>query len=629
LFVVILVRETMERDEIIVDSFAGGGGASLGIAWATGHAPDIAINHDRQAIEMHAANHPDTVHVLEDVWKADLRKLTDGKPVSLLWASPDCKHFSRAKGGKPVEKRIRSLAWIVCKWAKEVQPRVIALENVREFADWGPLVPRLVCRECGWKGTEGQAKLLRVRRRCPDCDSLKMTETEDLVPDPSRKGLTFRRFVGRLKTLGYVVEWRNMDAADYGAPTHRRRLFLVARRDGHPIRWPQPTHGNGLRPYRTAADCIDWSIECPSIFGRKRPLAEKTMRRIALGIQRYVLNAANPFIVQLAHGESGRWGSGSNAIDLPLGTIHAGGGNHAIVDPVLLKADSEIGTPFIAQTSHTGTTGRGAYVWGTDEPVRTISQRGEFSVVTPVLSKFHGSKSSGDSRCKQLELPFNTLDTQPRFALLTPHLVTVGHGERPGQDARANSIEKPIGTVTSKGHHALVSAFLAKHFGGMVGVEVETPLPTTTTKGCQTQLVAANLIHMNHGGKQWSELSEPMRTVMSGGTHAALVYSFLTRFFGNSIGQPVDEPAPTANGCNKTGLVTVVIDGELYVIVDIGMRMLTPRELARAQGFPDTYCLTGTKTSQVARIGNSVCPPIAEAIVRANCLSEVLEETAR
>ncbi len=371
-------------------------------------APNIAINHDRNAIAMHEANHPDTLHVLEDVWKTDLASLTNGRPVGLLWLSPDCKHFSRAKGGKPVEKQIRSLAWIACKSAAEVSPRIITLENVREFSDWGPLIPRLVCSECGWKGTLGQARLVRVRSRCPGCDSLRLKKTDDLVPDPDRKGLTFRRFVGRLKSLGYDVQWRNLDAAEYGAPTHRKRLFLVARRDGQPICWPEPTHGKGLRPFRTAAECIDWSIECPSIFDRKKPLAEKTLRRIALGIQRYVLTTARPFVVQ---------------------------------------------------TSHTGTTGRGAYCWSSDEPVRTLSQRSEFGIVTPVLSKFHGAKSAKDSRCKQLELPFNTLDTQPRFAVVAPHLVAVGHGERPGQDARAVTLEKPLGTITSKRHHALVSAF--------------------------------------------------------------------------------------------------------------------------------------------------------------------------
>lgn len=599
----------MGNSDLIIDSFAGGGGASLGIAWAMGgRGPDIAINHDAEALAMHEANHPSTLHVREDVWRTDLRRLTKGRNVELLWASPDCKHFSRAKGGKPVEKSIRSLAWIVCKWADQVRPRMIALENVREFADWGPLVPRWVCK-CGWKGTEGQAVLARTRRRCPSCDSLRLRVTDELVPCPKRKGLTFRRFVGRLKNLGYSVEWRNLDAADYGAPTHRRRLFLVARCDGQPIEWPEPTHGKGRRPYRTAAECIDWSIPCPSIFERKRPLAEKTMRRIALGIKRYVLDASEPFIVQLAHGEgkAGRWGSGSNSVNDPLGTVHSGGNNHAVVSPVLSKfhgaksaGDSRckqlhlpfntldtqprfaLLAPIVAQTSHTGTTGRGNYAWSPEEPVRTLSQSNE-------------------------------------FALIAPTLVTVGHGERAGQEARALDPQKPIGTTTSKGHHALVAAYLAKHFGGMVGVEADTPLPTTTERGTQNQLVAANLIHMNHGDKQWSSVDDPMRTLTSG-KHAALVYSFLTRFFGSSVGQELEYPAPTGTGMNKTGIVTVTIAGETYVIVDIGMRMLSPRELARAQGFPDTYILTGTKTSQVARIGNSVCPQVAAAIVKANCL---------
>ena len=406
----------MNDDELIVDSFAGGGGASLGIAWALGRAPDIAINHDPSAIEMHAANHPSTEHVLEDVWRADLRKLVGGRKVGLLWLSPDCKHFSRAKGAKPVEKKIRSLAWIACKWASEIGPRVIALENVREFADWGPIVPRLVCRSCDWKGTACQAILMRKNYKCPCCDSKRLTVTEELVPCPARKGATFKRFVGRLRKLGYQVEWRNLDAADYGAPTHRKRLFLIARNDGEPITWPEPTHCNPsklddaplfgqLQPYRTAAECIDWSIECPSIFTRKKPLADKTMRRIALGVKRYVIDASE---------------------------------------------------------------------------------------------------------------------------------------------------------------------------------------------------------------QQWSSVDEPARTV-----------SFLVKYFGTAIGASLHEPAPTTTSKDRFGLVTVQVNGEPYVIVDIGMRMLTPRELARAQGFPDTYLLTGTKTSQVARIGNSVCPHVASAIVRANCVEGV------
>jgi DNA (cytosine-5)-methyltransferase 1 len=550
----------MNDDELIVDSFAGGGGASLGIAWALGRAPDIAINHDPSAIEMHAANHPSTEHVLEDVWRADLRKLVGGRKVGLLWLSPDCKHFSRAKGAKPVEKKIRSLAWIACKWASEIGPRVIALENVREFADWGPIVPRLVCKDCDWKGTSGQAILMRKNYKCPCCDSKRLKKTDELVPCPDRKGATFKRFVGRLRNLGYHVEWRNLDAADYGAPTHRKRLFLIARNDGEPITWPDPTHCSPgkldamplfdqLKPYRTAAECIDWSIECPSIFTRKNPLADKTMRRIALGIKRYVLDSSEPFIVQ---------------------------------------------------TSHAGTTGR----------------------VAPVLSRYNGSKTDTDDRCQQLESPFTTLDTQPRFALLSPTLVSITHnGERKPIDPN-----EPLPTITTahRGEIGLVSAFIAKHFGGMVGVEVDTPLPTTTGKGCQNQLVAANLVHLNHGTKQWSGVDEPTRTITSSGTHAALVYSFLVKYFGTAIGASLHEPAPTTTSKDRFGLVTVQVNGEPYVIIDIGMRMLTPRELARAQGFPDTYLLTGTKTSQVARIGNSVCPHVAAAIVRANCVEGVI-----
>jgi DNA (cytosine-5)-methyltransferase 1 len=642
------------NNELIIDSFAGGGGASLGIAWALGRCPDIAINHDESAIAMHAANHPSTEHVLEDVWKADLRSLVGDRDVGLLWASPDCKHFSRAKGGKPVEKRIRSLAWIVCRWADQVRPRMIALENVREFADWGPLVPRWTCSSCGWKGTEGQTVLARTRRKCPSCESRKLVITEELVPCPKRKGLTFKRFVGRLRNLGYDVQWRNLDAADYGAPTHRKRLFLIARCDGQPIVWPEPTHAspekidamplfNRLEPYRTAAECIDWSIECPSIFERSKPLADKTMRRIALGIKRYVIDNPQPFIVQ---------------------------------------------------TSHTGTTGRGSYVWSTDEPTRTISQSNEFAVVSPIVSRYNGSKTDTDDRCQQFELPISTLDTQPRFAVVSPTLVSIthdgdrkpidpnaplptvttahrgemglaaatlvrqfgksdavdvgapmptttaggggktgllaatlvqsGYGERDGQSPRVLDIEQPHGTVVADGvKSALVSAFVAKHFGGMVGVEADSPLPTTTMRGTQNQLVAANLVHLNHGAKQWSGCDEPARTVTTG-NHAALVYSFMVKYFGTAIGTDLSDPMPTSTGKDRFGLVTVLINGEPYVIVDIGMRMLTPRELARAQGFPDTYQLTGTKTSQVARIGNSVCPQVAAAIVSANCTAETL-----
>ena len=644
----------MMHDELIVDSFAGGGGASLGIAWAIGRAPDVAINHDPSALAMHEANHPSTRHVCEDVWHANLRELVDGQDVGLLWASPDCKHFSRAKGSVPVNKSIRSLAWVVVRWASQVRPRVIMLENVREFADWGPLVPRWECR-CGWLGTEGQAKLVRKRRRCPRCESLRLRITPDLVPDPRKLGTTFRLFVNRLRGMGYRVEWRHLDAADFGAPTHRRRLFLIARCDGASIVWPEPTHGDPakldahplfdswtpkVKPWRTAAECIDWSIPCPSIFDRKRPLAEKTMRRIAMGIKRYVLDAAEPFIV----GVGGRASqSPATGADDPLGTVTA-------------KNDRALVTPVLVSTNHGDSGGRRSYPL--DEPTRTVqaSARGSEALVAPILTKYHHAKA-GESRCRPVDEPVNTLDTQNRFGLVAATLAQTGYGERDGQAPRAIDIDKPLGTVVAGGaKHALVAAFMAKHFGGMVGVPIDTPLPTTTTIATQNNPVAVNLVRMNHGDKQWNDVREPLVTVTSQGNkngvvatnlirfnhddagvpideplptitqtnHAALVYSFLVRYFGTAIGQHVMEPLFTITGKDRFGLVTVLIAGEVYYIADIGMRMLTPRELARAQGFPDTYELSGTKTSQVAKIGNSVCPPVVKALVESNYVMEVV-----
>lgn len=491
--------------EIIIDSFAGGGGASLGMSRGVGQSPDVAINHDAAAIAMHAANHPETRHVAKDIRKVRTSEVTQGRSVGLYWASPDCKHFSRAKGGKPVDKKIRGLAWEVIRWAVEQRPRVIILENVREFEDWGPLIQKLV-------GGKGQV--------LDDGSPV-------LIPDPTRKGHSFKRWAGRLRGLGYDVQWRVLNAADYGAPTHRRRLFLIARCDGLPIVWPEPTHGDpkkigqrtlfgpALQPWRTAASCIDWTIPCPSIFDRKKDLEENTLRRIAMGIKRYVLENPKPFIVQVNHagpefrGQELAHGKGPDGStfndgraklpDEPLGTIHAGGNNHA---------------------------------------------------------------------------------------LLAATMVQTGYTEREGQAPRCLDLNKPLGTVVDGQKHAAVTAFLAKHFGGprqTAGQGVDEPLRTQTT-----------------------------------GNHAALVYAFLTKYFGTAIGANLIEPAPTATGKDRFGLVTVHVNGEPYVIVDIGMRMLSPRELARAQGFPDSYVLTGSKSSQVARIGNSVCPCLAEALSRAN-----------
>ena len=476
----------MPKRELIIDSFAGGGGASLGIKLALGRCPDVAINHDEAAIAMHAANHPETLHYTEDVWKLSPRGVTKGKPVGLLWASPDCRHFSRAKGGKPVSKQVRSLAWVVVKWAAEVKPRVIILENVREFADWGPLV--------------------------------------NGMPDKSRKGLTFKRWVGRLRNLGYHIEWRNLDAADFGVPTHRKRLFLVARRDGKPIEWPSPTHAKmggvslfgRVEPWRPAADCIDWSISCPSIFERKRPLADKTLRRIAMAVQRYVLENPTPFIV----GVGGRAGqSPAVFIDDPIGTCTT-------------KADKAVCIPRLLHLTHSGD--RPSH--GLGEPLPTI---------------------------------------------------------------RVPGLGKPLGAVVSDGKHALAAACLAR---------------------------------FNHGDKQWNSVAEPLGTVTSQGNKFGLVYAFLVKYFGTAIGSELSQPMHTVTAKHRFGLVTVEVASGRYenaiglhiagygdfVLADIGLRMLTPRELARAQGFPEEYILTGSKSSQVARIGNSVCPVMAQKMVEAN-----------
>jgi DNA (cytosine-5)-methyltransferase 1 len=441
-------------DEIIVDNFAGGGGASTGIELALGRRVTVAINHDPEAIAMHTANHPETEHYCESVWDVDPRTVKPGRPIGLLWLSPDCKHFSKAKGGKPVEKKIRGLAWVALRWASLRQPRVIMLENVEEFITWGP-----IC--------------------------------SDGRPCPKRKGREFGAFKNALHRHGYHVEWRELRACDYGAPTIRKRLFLIARRDGMPIVWPEPTHGPGLKPYRTAADCIDWTIPTPSIFERSKPLADATCRRIAKGIMRYVVNAAEPFIIPLTHHGPARF----YGVDKPLPTI-------------------------------------------------TAAHRGEMALVAPVITE-HANASN----------------------------------------PRSWKAEEPLRTICAQvkgGHHALVTAFLAKHYGGVVGSSLEQPIGTVT--GVYRLAEVSNMIKLR-GQNVGQPADEPLHTISAQGTHFAEVRAFL---------------------------------------------VAAPRELFRAQGFLDDYIigdrpeqgLSLTKTAQVRMCGNSVCPPVAAALVSAN-LSEM------
>ncbi len=513
-------------DLFVVDLFAGGGGASEGIRRALGRCPDVAVNHDPAAIEMHEANHPSTRHYCESVFAVDPVEACRGRRPDLLWASPDCTHHSRAKGGKPRDNARRGLAWVVVDWAERVRPRVICLENVPEFEEWGPL------------DEEGQ-------------------------PRTDRKGETFRQFVGRLESVGYRVEWRTLRADHYGTPTIRKRLFLVAHCDGLPVVWPAASHGAGLLPVRTAAGCIDWSIPCPTIFGRKRPLAEKTLARIADGIRRYVLESPSPFIVTNTSGNP------PAPISSPLKTVTTGN-HHYLVDPV------------IVQTGH---------------------------------------QSSGmGSKVRPAGVPLSTVVTKAEHLLVAPTLAHMGNSEREGQRPRSLDPRAPLPTVTAKGsNQALVSAFLAKHYSGVVGQGLDAPAGTVTTRDHHA-LVSAHLTTF-YGTSTGRALDQPAPTVTAQayGGHAGLVAAFLAKFYGTG-GQHSDagDPMHTVTTKHRMALVTVQVDGETYVLVDIGMRMLQPRELARAQGFDDSYILTGTKTEQVARIGNSVPPPVVEAIVRAN-----------
>lgn len=501
---------------------------------ALGKDPDVAINHDRVAIAMHEANHSGTRHLRQDVWDVPPRWATRRYPVGLLWASPDCKHFSKAKGSAPKRDReIRSLAWVVEKWARDVKPRVIILENVEEFLTWGPL--------------DSSGAII-----------------------PSQKGSTYRAFIRRLCRLGYEVERRNLRACDYGAPTIRKRLFIIARCDGEPIVWPRPTHGPGLKPYRTAAEIIDWSIPCPSIFERKRPLVDNTLRRIAEGIRRYVVEAAEPFIVTCNH-SGGFRGQG---LSIPFRTVTASRDAHGIVVPKL--------SPFL--TEHANASGQRNF--SADEPLRT--------------------------QCANVK--------GGHFAVVVPH-ISRQFGQGVGQ-----SVGDPIGTITAggMGKTALVSAFLAKHYTGVVGHEVDKPTGSITTVDHHS-LVTSHLIKMRGTCKDGQAVADPAPTITASGNHVGEVRAFLMKYYGKGGGQSVSEPSATVTTKERFGIVTVMVKGEPYIITDIGMRMLSPRELFRAQGFSDDYQIDIkidgkriTKTDQVRCCGNSVCPPIAQALVAAN-----------
>jgi DNA (cytosine-5)-methyltransferase 1 len=558
--------------ELIIDNFAGGGGASTGIEMALGRSPDLAINHDREAIAMHEANHPGARHLCEDVFSVDPMEATGGRPVGLAWFSPDCKHFSKAKGGKPKSKKIRGLAWVAVRWAATVRPRVIILENVEEFQTWGPLL-------------------------------------SDGSPCPKRKGKTFRSFVRRLEEIGYQVERRELRACDYGTPTIRKRLFLIARCDGLPIVWPEPTHGSPthqevkdglLLPWRTAAECIDFTIPCPSIFERKRPLAEATLRRIARGIRKYVIDSADPFIVEY-HSAKRPGDDRCRSLGDPLATQ---------------TTENRFGLamPFVAPLTHQGSD----RIESLNEPAKTITgaHRGERALITPFLTEH--ANGSGQRNFSAGE-PLRTQCAEVKgghFGLVSAFLAKHFTG------VVGSPLSDPVHTVTATDHNALVSAHLIRHFGESTGSPLNDPAPTVVAGGLgKTGLVASHLSKL-YGTTTGQDQREPMHTVTSGGNHIAEVRAFLTKYYGEG-GQDQDCRAPMHTVPTKDRFAIVTVEGVDYAISDIGMRMLAPRELYSAQGFPADYIISPekfplTKTAQVRMCGNSVCPPMAAAIVAAN-----------
>lgn len=556
--------------KLVIDLFAGGGGASTGIEQAIGRHVDIAINHDPDAIGMHEANHPQTRHYRADVWEICPRQATDGQAVGLLHASPDCTHHSQALGGQPRSKEIRSLAWVVHRWAGIAQPDVITLENVEQMLQWSPLIAKR-CPETGRVITLDKIKDAKGKAtyRVADPGERVPRHNQFLVPDKKRLGHNWNHFIQGLRDMGYQVQWRVICNADLGCHSTRTRLYLVARRDGLPIVWPEKTHAKKpvgqLKPHKPAADCIDWSIPGTSIFGRKKDLAEATMRRIAHGMQKYVLGSKEPFIVE---------------------------GAARAFTPVTHTRDIS---------------------YSVQDPMRTIT-----------------TAKGGET------------------ALMSAYLVQAGHGEGKGETKRrshgTNDITGPIGTVTaSGGGQSLATAFMVQANGGFNATparDLRDGMSTVTTSGSQQQLAVAHLttLRRNSTGKA---LTEPLPVVCAGGEHHGLVHyelgqddeagalrcaAFLMRYHANG-GQwaELSEPMTTITTRDRLALVTVWLNGEPWVIADITLRMLVPRELYNAQDFPPDYVIDRTaagkpltKTAQVRMAGNSVSPLPMRLIVAAN-----------
>ncbi|RDW14403.1 DNA cytosine methyltransferase [Paracoccus thiocyanatus] len=714
---------------LIIDSFAGGGGASTGIEMALGRSPDVAINHSAKALALHAANHPSTLHLDSNIWDVDPLSVTKGRHVGLLWASPDCKHFSKAKGGAPRDRNIRDLAWVVVKWAEDAKPDVICMENVEEFVTWGPL------------DNDGQ-------------------------PIKELAGVTFDLWLKRLKKAGYRVQWRELRACDYGAPTIRKRWFLIARRDGRPIVWPKPTHGDPkskevrkgkLLPWVGAHTCIDWSLPCPSIFDTSaevmakhglravRPLAKNTMARVARGMGRYVIESQDPFLVILK-GTDRR----DRPVNAPHPTVLAGGGHSSLVVPSIVGCGGRAGQ---------------SRPRGGDEPFATITAKADGCIATatlaPSIQRFNGGATGQDMRDPMATVTANSWIKKPGGAaplgMLAPYLATMRNSQKPwqradepthtitaggagltltapylatfyghggGRSERAADLVEPLRTVTVENRHALIAPVLTYAQQGGGNRSVEDPHHTIcASRKDQNSLIAATMVHVGNGERAGQkpraldvcaplntvvaggvkhypvsaflaqqnggprmdahaghDLRDPISTIAASGSHQTPVAAFFAKYYGTGDGARTDGPMHTITVKDRMAhmqaelaappfapehhararqvaeflrehgawdggeFVTLEVEGVTCVVIDIGMRMLTPRELFRAQGFPDDYVIEGVwredeagewrwqpfaKDVQVSCCGNSVCPPIAAAIVGANCRHIAIEEERR
>ena len=650
-----------QDDEIVVDFFCGGGGAGTGLEMGLGRAVTVAKNHSPAAISMHTINHPHAKHFTTDVFEGDPDTECGGRAVGWFHMSPDCTHHSQAAGGQPRKREIRNLSWIGLKWAGMKQPRVISLENVKQILQWGPLVAKR-CKSTG--------RVIKLGCGIAEPGEVVPVSEQFLIPDPKRRGQTWAVFVAELQRLGYAVEWRVIKACDFGAPTSRERLFMIARCDGQPIVWPEPTHAKnpvkGQQKWRTAAECIDWSIPSKSIFGRKKALAPATLRRVAKGMRKFVLDAASPFIVPIAN-----WsGESVQSADEPLRTVTSWprGGSFAMASPI------------IAPATHQGSD----RVNDPEAPLPTITcaNRGELTLISPTLVQTgYGERAGQAPRVPALDQPLGTVVAGGvKHAIAAAHLVKFRFADE------GKALDEPLPTITSGGNYkrpagaahamGISTVFMAQMNGGFnttAAKSITDPMTTVTNTGSQQQLVTANLVHLR-GNCDTRDLNDPLHTISAGGTHHGLMTAFLERQFGASIGQGLDDPAPTITACgggksslvelqlspeveagalrvaaflisyygtenvsdasepaptittrDRLALVTVTIKGTSYVIVDICLRMLQPAELYKAQGFPGDYIISHgadgkpfTKTQQVHMCGNSVSPPPMAALAMVN-----------